>query len=93
MKVKIPERGGVVQSVQGRDNGKYYVIAEVLGGGFVNVVNGKTRTLENPKKKSLKHLRLLPQNVSEAGIVRDKSFDVRTAHYLKELAEKVKSED
>ena len=93
MKVKIPQKGGVVQSVQGRDDGHYYVIAEVLNGGFVLVVDGKTRTLENPKKKNVKHLRLLPHNISEEGIVRDKSFDVRTAHYLKELAEKVKSED
>ncbi len=88
MKVKIPQTGGVVQSVRGRDEGRYYVIAEVLSGGFVLVVDGKTRTLENPKKKNAKHLRLLPHNLSEAGIVRDKSFDVSTAHYLKELAEK-----
>lgn len=93
MKVKNPETGGAVQSVQGRDKGTYYVIAEVLGGGFVLVVDGKTRTLVNPKKKNVKHLRLLPRNISEAGIVRDKSFDVRTARFLKELAEKVKSED
>ena len=93
MKVKIPQTGGVVQSVQGRDGGQYYVIAEVLDGGMVLVVDGKARTLENPKKKNVKHLRLLPHNISEEGIVRDKSFDVRTAHFLKTLAEKVKSED
>ncbi|MDE5766248.1 MAG: KOW domain-containing RNA-binding protein [Clostridia bacterium] len=88
MKVKVPQTGGVVRSVRGRDDGRYYVIAEVLSGGFVLVVDGKTRTLENPKKKNAKHLRLLPYNLSEAGIVRDKSFDVSTARYLKELAEK-----
>ncbi|MDE6850311.1 MAG: RNA-binding protein [Clostridia bacterium] len=93
MKVKIPETGGAVQSVQGRDKGRYYVIAEVLCGGVVLVVDGKTRTLDNPKKKNVKHLRLLPHNVSDEGIVRNKSFNVRTARFLKELAEKVKSED
>lgn len=93
MKVKTPAEGGVVQSVQGRDAGRYYVITEVLNGGFVFVADGRARTLENPKKKNVKHLRLLPHNISEEGILRDKSFNVRTAHYLKALAEKVKSED
>ena len=85
MKVKNPEEGGVVQSVQGRDLGKYYVITEVLTGGFVLVADGKTRTLERPKKKNLKHLRLTPRNLFKEGIVRDKSFDNRVAHYLKGL--------
>ncbi|MDE6557546.1 MAG: KOW domain-containing RNA-binding protein [Clostridia bacterium] len=85
MKVKNPVEGGVVQSVQGRDDGKYYVIAEVLENGFVLVADGKTRTLENPKKKNVKHLRLTPRNISEAGIVRDKSYNTRVARFLKEL--------
>ena len=92
MKVKNPEEGGVVTSLQGHDEGNFYVIVEVRG-DRVLVADGVKRRLENPKKKSVKHIRLLPRNISEAGIVRDKSFDVRTARYLKELAEKVKSED
>ncbi|MDE6075914.1 MAG: KOW domain-containing RNA-binding protein [Clostridia bacterium] len=92
MKVKNPEEGGVVISLQGHDEGNFYVIVEVRG-DRVLVADGVKRRLENPKKKSVKHIRLLPRNISEAGIVRDKSFDVRTARYLKELAEKVKSED
>ena len=92
MKVKNPEEGGVVISLQGRDEGSYYVIVEVRG-DRVLVADGVKRRLENPKIKNVKHLRLLPRNISEEGIVRDKSFDVRTAHFLKVLAEKVKSED
>ena len=92
MKVKIPEKGEAVISLQGRDKGKYYVVAEVRG-DRVLVVDGEKRKLENPKIKNVKHLRLLPRNVSEEGIPWDKSFDVRVAHYLKTLAEKVKSED
>lgn len=92
MKVKIPQTGGAVQSVQGRDRGKYYVVVEVRD-GFVLVADGKTRKRENPKKKNVKHLRLLPLNISSEGIVWDKSFDDRVAHYLKTLADKFKSED
>ncbi len=92
MKVKNPEKGGAVVSLQGRDKDKYYVIVEVQG-DRVLVADGVKRRLENPKIKNVKHLRLLPRNISEEGILWDKSFDVRVAHYLKALAEKVKSED
>lgn len=92
MKVKNPEKGGAVISLQGRDEGRYYVIVEVRG-DRVLLADGTKRKLENPKIKNVKHLRLLPHNVSEEGIVWDKSFDVRAARYLKTLAEKVKSED
>ena len=92
MKVKIPEKGEAVISLQGRDKDKYYVIVEVQG-DRVLVADGVKRKLNNPKMKNVKHLRLLPRNISEEGIKWDKSFDVRAAHYLKVLAEKVKSED
>ena len=92
MKVQIPEKGEAVISLQGRDKDKYYVIVEVRG-DRVLVADGVKRRLENPKIKNVKHLRLLPRNISEEGIVRDKSFDVRAAHFLKTLSEKVKSED
>lgn len=92
MKVKVPEKGMAVISLQGRDKGVYYVIAEVLD-GKASVVDGKKRKLQNPKIKNVKHLRLLPRNISEQGIVRDKSFDYRVAHYLKELAVQLKSEE
>ncbi len=92
MKIKTPEKGETVISLQGRDKGCYYVVVEVRG-DRVLIADGKKRKLANPKIKNVKHLRLLPHNVSEEGIVWDKSFDVRTAHYLKALAEKVKSED
>ncbi|MCM1438562.1 MAG: KOW domain-containing RNA-binding protein [Roseburia sp.] len=93
MKIKTPEEGMLAQSVQGRDCGRFYVILEVSGGNFVTVADGTARPLENPKKKNVKHLRLLPRNIFREGVARDKSFNVRTAHILKELAEKVKSED
>ena len=86
MKVKTPERGEVVQSLQGRDKGCYYVVTEVTAEG-VTVVNGVTRKLSNPKKKNVKHLRLLPESVLNEGIKYpwDKSFDDRVAYYLKKF--------
>ncbi len=52
--------GGIALSTQGRDKGRYYLIKEVLPGGYVFVCDGEGKKLAAPKKKSLKHLKLLP---------------------------------
>lgn len=90
MKVKTPQTGGIVQSTQGRDKDRLYVITEVRN-DFVLVADGRTRTLANPKKKNLKHLRLLPRNIADDGIVRDGSFDNRVSCLLKSIKEQTKS--
>ena len=41
MKVKQAVPGGIAQSTQGRDEGRYYLIKEVLPNGFVYVVEKK----------------------------------------------------
>ena len=61
MKVKDAVPGGIALSTQGRDEGRYYLIKEVLPAGFVLVCDGNYKKLASPKKKSLKHLKLLPQ--------------------------------
>ena len=60
MKVKTPVVGGICQSLQGRDKDRYYLIKCVNGDGTVLVVDGNFKRLAAPKKKNLKHLRLLP---------------------------------
>ena len=52
--------GGIAISTQGRDEGRYYLIKEVLPGGYILVCDGNYKKLASPKKKSLKHVRLLP---------------------------------
>ena len=60
MKVKIPEIGGICQSTQGRDKDRYYLIKLIYADGAVGVVDGNFKKLAEPKKKNLKHVRLLP---------------------------------
>ncbi len=93
MKILIPEKGGIVQSTQGRDKGRLYAVCEVLADGFILVTDGETRKLFRPKRKNLKHVRPLPHNVGEDGITfpPDKAFDDRVAHYLKGLQKAIKS--
>ncbi|MCD7728309.1 MAG: KOW domain-containing RNA-binding protein [Clostridia bacterium] len=59
--------GGVCKSTQGRDAGKYYIIKEVLANGYVLVSDGDCKKLAAPKKKSLKHLHILPEREDAIG--------------------------
>ena len=54
MKVKTPETGGLCQSIQGRDKGRYYIIVSVSGES-VFVADGNFKRLASPKKKNAKH--------------------------------------
>ena len=55
--------GGIALSTQGRDEGRYYLIKEERPGGYVLDCDGNYKKLASPKKKSLKHVRLLPEKV------------------------------
>ena len=97
MKVQTPFKGEIVQSIQGRDSGGYMVVTEVLN-GFVLIADGGKRKLASPKRKNVKHLRLLPQSVADYGIKEpwNKAFDDRVRHLLKNFKEgekTVKPED
>ncbi|MCI9407699.1 MAG: RNA-binding protein [Clostridia bacterium] len=60
MKVKTPVIGGICQSTQGRDKDRYYIVKVINDDGTVGVVDGNFKKLAEPKKKNLKHIRLLP---------------------------------
>lgn len=98
MKVKDPVRGGIVQSVQGRDKGSLYVICAVEGQTLF-LADGRVRTCQNPKRKNIKHVNLINKNVADYGVEYpwDNSFDVKVAYVLKqigaELPPKAQSED
>ena len=54
------EIGRVVESRQGRDAGRCFVILHVVDDQFVMMADGLTRKLAHPKKKKVKHLHLKP---------------------------------
>ena len=60
MKVSAPAVGGIAQSKQGRDKGRYYLIVGIEQGGLIAVTDGNFKKLATPKQKNIKHLRLLP---------------------------------
>ena len=61
MMERLPmETGRAVQSLQGRDAGRCFVILQVVDDQFVLMADGLTRKLDNPKKKKIKHLHPKP---------------------------------
>ena len=49
--------GDIVQSICGRDCFQYFVVLKIEN-DYAFLVNGKNRTIQNPKRKKLKHIRL-----------------------------------
>ena len=49
-------KGQVVRSKKGRDDGKVYIIMEIIDDDLLLLVDGKLRKLDRPKKKKVKHL-------------------------------------
>ncbi len=54
MKVQI---GSVVKADAGRDCGGFFVVTG-LDGGYCMIADGKSRKLELPKRKNMKHISL-----------------------------------
>ena len=62
-------KGQVVRSKKGRDEGKVYIIMDIIDDDLLLLVDGKLRKLDRPKKKKVKHLYIykdvIDTNVSE----------------------------
>lgn len=61
--------GRVVLATAGRDKGKTFVIIGVIDEDYVYIANGTNRTVDNPKKKKIKHLEPVDEYL---GAIRDK---------------------
>ena len=77
------EKGRIVISTQGRDQGRPFLILENLGRDMVTLVDGLVHPLERPKKKKIRHLHAKPIMVNldeirpEGGKIQDS--DIRKA--------------
>ncbi len=54
------EAGRIVESTQGRDKGRCFIITETAEEGYVRIADGLTHKLASPKKKKTKHLHAKP---------------------------------
>ena len=55
-----PELGVIVTSRAGHDKGRAFVIVGREGSEHLRLADGKTRRIEQPKKKKLRHVHIEP---------------------------------
>ncbi|MGL5150328.1 MAG: hypothetical protein ACRC7N_07140 [Clostridium sp.] len=78
--------GKVVLSTAGRDSGKVYVISQVNDDKYISIVNGSNKTMQKPKRKKLKHTKVLYNGdlqLIEAILNNKKSADLKIKRFLK----------
>ena len=51
--------GAYVCATCGRDANKCFLVIEILDEAFVRIADGKSRKIQSPKKKKIKHLKVL----------------------------------
>lgn len=48
--------GSIIKCTAGRDKDRHFVVTAVLEGPFVQISDGKTRKVQKPKVKKLRHI-------------------------------------
>lgn len=80
------EIGRVALSRSGRDEGRAFLIVEILEEPYVLIADGALRRLKKPKRKKLKHLDLQPvvlEGIGEKLKQGSKVFDAELRSALK----------
>ncbi len=66
MNKQLPTVGSVVLAKAGRDAGRLFVVLDVIDDAYLMLCDGKLRKVEKPKKKKIRHVRLLPYRMEAA---------------------------
>ena len=73
------EVGDIVQSKSGHDAKKYFVVIATLNESYILIADGKSRKLDSPKQKNVKHVKLIEEASEINTFVDDKSIAERLA--------------
>ena len=71
--------GKLVISNSGRDKNQMYVIVDNIDDNYYLLSNGKTKTIQMPKKKKIKHF----DHIKTALAAKDKGTDLKIKRFLK----------
>ncbi|MEG0133667.1 KOW domain-containing RNA-binding protein [Clostridium sp.] len=78
--------GKVVSSIAGRDKSYLYVIIDQVDNDYMLLSNGNTKTIQMPKKKSLKHLIVLEDisdDIKFLILSKNRGADLKIKRFLK----------
>ncbi|HHW03512.1 MAG TPA: RNA-binding protein [Thermoanaerobacterales bacterium] len=82
--------GQLVLSCAGRDSGRFMIVVKILDSNYVYVADGTLRKIENPKKKKIKHLKVLNKKsdyIAEKLQNKRKVYNDEIKRALEELAD------
>ncbi|MCX4361858.1 MAG: KOW domain-containing RNA-binding protein [Clostridia bacterium] len=68
------EVGDIVESKSGHDAKKFFVVVATLNEKYVLIADGRTRKLDSPKQKNVRHIRLVKKAEGTQTYVDDKSI-------------------
>lgn len=71
------QRGTVVIASAGKEKGGFYAVVQVLDSRYVLIADGRRRTVENPKKKNIAHLKKTNYVIDEIGSNRQLRISLR----------------
>lgn len=66
--------GDIVRSLSGHDAAKKYMVIAQLNERYVLLADGKSRSLDNPKQKNVRHIALIQEASESQKYVDDKSI-------------------
>jgi len=72
------EPGTVVRARAGRDSGGFFAVLSVSD-GYAYIADGRTRRIEKPKKKKLKHLAATRQRIAPDGALTNRRLRAELA--------------
>ncbi|KEI05008.1 KOW domain-containing protein [Clostridium botulinum] len=78
--------GRIACSKTGRDQGKQFIILNVIDNKYVNIIDGDLRTVRRPKRKKIKHLKITDEvieNANELLISNDSIINIKVKKFLK----------
>ena len=73
------EVGDIVQSKSGHDAKKLFVVIAKLNESYILIADGKSRKLDSPKQKNVKHVKLIEEASEVSAYVDDKRIADRLA--------------
>jgi len=78
--------GKVILSSKGKDKNHLYVVTNIINEKYVYLSDGITKTIQMPKKKNLKHIKVLSDvddEIKESIILKDRGTDLKIKRFLK----------
>lgn len=86
--------GQLVRSLAGRDKGSYYFIWKIVDKRYIEVVDGMKHLIANPKKKNIKHVRVMKlvateieNTIMNGDSIKDSQIVTAIRHRINELEE------